>query len=495
MTRCTRVSVFSGIRCGRDVLYSFCCGASRWCLVALNKGGVWWIGKKPEDGNGIAMKIRLNYGRDGLHVAIPGGVNADVIRKPQMPVLAHPVDAIRKALTSPVGLGGEDSESGRNGVVDPFFWMQDCTTACIAICDITRPVPNGLFLRPLIDILLSRGVSIEDITILVATGLHRPNLGEELQELVGDPWVLENVRIKNHDARDDAEHVFVGKTRTRGTVVKLDRAFVQADLKIATGLVEPHFMAGYSGGRKVIAPGVAHAETITTFHSSRFMADPAAVACNLDHNPLHEEQLEIVKLLGGAIGLNTVIDEKRQLSFVNFGEITASHLQAIEFVRRYCEVTVPRKYRTVVTTASGYPLDKTYYQTIKGMVGAMNILAKGGDLIIASECSEGFGSPEFSEAQRRLVALGPQAFLEQVSGKTHADIDEWQTQMQLKPMAVGNIHLYCPQLTEEQWALTGVKRIDSVEQAIKDSVQRQGDRQIAVIPEGPYVEPSVASIS
>ena len=148
-----------------------------------------------------------------------------------------------------------------------------------------------------------------------------------------------------------------------------------------------------------------------------------------------------------------------------------------------------------MTTASGYPLDKTYYQTIKGMVGAMNILAKGGDLIIASECSEGFGSPEFSEAQRRLVALGPQAFLEQVSGKTHADIDEWQTQMQLKPMAVGNIHLYCPQLTEEQWALTGVKRIDSVEQAIKDSVQRQGDRQIAVIPEGPYVEPSVASIS
>jgi nickel-dependent lactate racemase len=370
-------------------------------------------------------------------------------------------------------------------------WVSGRKSACIAICDITRPVPNHLFLKPMIDILLANGVPQDKITVLVATGLHRANLGEELEELVGDAWVLKNIRIKNHDARSDADHVFVGRTATRGTEVRLDRAFVQADLKIATGLVEPHFMAGYSGGRKVIAPGVAHAETITTFHSARFMADPAAVACNLRKNPLHEEQLEIVKLIGGAMGLNTVLDEHRQLSFVNFGEIIKSHEQAVDFVRQYCEVKVPKKYRTVVTTASGYPLDKTYYQTVKGMVGAMNILEPGGDLIIASECSEGFGSEEFCESQRRLVDLGPDTFLNQLFEKSHADIDEWQSQMQLKPMGVGQIHLYCPQLSAKQWEITGVNQIASLEQAILDSVQRQGASEIAVIPEGPYVEPSV----
>ena len=161
------------------------------------------------------------------------------------------------------------------------------------------------------------------ITILVATGLHRPNLGEELAELVGDPWVMERVRIENHYARNDADHVDLGFTATRGTPVKLDRRFVEADLRIATGLVEPHFMAGWSGGRKVVAPGVAHHETIRTFHSARFMEDPLAVQCNLIGNPLHEEQLEIVRQLGDVYGLNTVIDDDRDLAYVNFGEIVA----------------------------------------------------------------------------------------------------------------------------------------------------------------------------
>ena len=451
------------------------------------------------------MNITLNYGRCGLDLTLPSGVRADVIRKPAMPVLVDPEVAVVQALAAWIrgegrqpfqatGLGQLAQDDAVQGAVNGtgrFAWANDCKTACIAICDITRPVPNHLFLRPMIEVLLDKGIDRRDITILVATGLHRPNEGKELEELVGDPWVLENIRIKNHDARNDAEHVLVGKTPTRGTVVRLDRAFVEADLRIVTGLVEPHFMAGYSGGRKVIAPGVAHVETITTFHSSRFMADPAARSCNLLNNPLHEEQLEIVKLIGGAFGLNTVIDEKRQLSYVNFGEIISAHQEAVDYVRQYCEVAVPRKYRTVVTTASGYPLDKTYYQTIKGMVGAMNILEPGGDLIIASECSEGFGSAEFVDSQRRLTALGPRAFLQSLLDKSHADIDEWQSQMQLKPMGVGNIHLYCPRLTQQEWELTGVQRLHSLGQGISESAKRQSDPVIAVIPEGPYVEPYV----
>ena len=433
------------------------------------------------------MKIDLRYGRGVLPLTLPDDADVTVVRKPVMPLLADPHAAIASALDQPVG------------TQPPGEIARGASTACIAICDITRPVPNHLFLRPMIERLLAAGIPATGITVLIATGLHRPNEGEELAELIGDPWVLDTVRVENHFARDDAAHVDLGRTETRGTVVRIDRRFVEADIRIATGLVEPHFMAGYSGGRKVIAPGLAHAETITTFHSSRFMADLAAVNCNFVGNPLHEEQLEIVKLVGGALALNTIIDEDRNLSFVNFGEILQSHHEAVDFVREFCEVSVPRQFSTVVTSAAGYPLDKTYYQTVKGMVGAMDILAPGGELIIVSECSEGMGSPEFVESQRRLVELGPKAFLESILKKSHASIDEWQTQMQLKPMAIGGITLCTTGLNPDDHSLTGVRVVNSLDEAVAESVSRgsvsrgngvsRGDGSIAVIPEGPYVVP------
>jgi nickel-dependent lactate racemase len=178
---------------------------------------------------------------------------------------------------------------------------------------------------------------------------------------------------------------------------------------------------------------------------------------------------------------------------INFGEIIASHQQAVDFARRYCEVEVPRRYATVVTSAAGYPLDKTYYQTIKGMVGAINLLEPGGDLIIASECSEGMGSSEFVDAQRRLAQYGPTRFLESILAKSHADIDEWQTQMQLAPMSVGNLYLYSDRLSNADRELTGVHCVDSLDRAVQQSLGRQPieRRALAVIPEGPYVIPFV----
>lgn len=423
------------------------------------------------------MEIELNYGRGKLPVRFEDDLDIVVLRKPAMPHVADPRAAVEHALANPVGAA-------------PLATLaRQAKSAAIAICDITRPVPNHLFLRPMIEILIDNGIPAQNIVVLVATGLHRPNLGAELEELIGDPWVREHVRVENHYARDDDAHALLGRTATRGTVVRLDRRFIEADLKIATGLVEPHFMAGYSGGRKVIAPGLAHAETITTFHSARFMADSNAANCNLVGNPLHEEQLAIVEMLGGALALNTVIDEERRLSFVNFGEILASHAQSVAFVREYCEVPVPRRFSTVVTSAAGYPLDKTYYQTVKGMVGPMDILAPGGRLIIASECSEGVGSEEFADAQRRLVQLGPDAFLAQIMAKSHAAIDEWQTQMQLKPMSRGQVGLFCTGLDAEGLALTGVDAVESIERAVQASVAASGDKAVAVIPEGPYVVP------
>ena len=200
------------------------------------------------------MHVALRYGQRELKVELPVGAEPTIIRKPSMPTIDDPRPQIFEARRNPVQVPSLQEQAAQ------------AHSACIAICDITRPVPNHLFLRPIVETLTNAGMPLENITILVATGLHRPNEGAELAELIGDKWVLENVSIQNHDARDDAQHVSLGTTASRGTVVRLDRRFVEADLRIATGLVEPHFMAGYSGGRKVIAPGLAHAETITTFH-------------------------------------------------------------------------------------------------------------------------------------------------------------------------------------------------------------------------------------
>jgi nickel-dependent lactate racemase len=423
------------------------------------------------------MQVHLLYGRDGLVVDFPADLDVHIVRKPPMPLLDDPVAAVAHALTH-----GVDSPPLARLAVQ-------ARTACILVCDITRPVPNHLFLRPVIETLLDAGMAASSITVLVATGLHRPNEGEELAEVIGDRWVLDTVAVENHFARDDAAHVDLGFTEGRRTPVKLDRRFVEADLRIATGLVEPHFMAGWSGGRKVIAPGVAHADTITTFHSARFMEDPAATSCVLTDNPLHEEQLAIVEMIGGAHALNTVIDDERRLSFVNFGEILASHDEAVAHVRQFAQVSVPRRFSTVVTTCAGFPLDGTYYQTVKGMVAALDILAPGGDLIIASSCSEGMGSHHFVDAQRRLVERGPEQFLVDITAKRFADIDEWQTEKLLAPLRVGSVKLFAEGLGATDGALTGVDVIQSVEAAVADSVERHGDRRVAVVPEGPYVIP------
>jgi nickel-dependent lactate racemase len=421
--------------------------------------------------------ITISYGRGHLDVTLPSGARPTVIRKKVLPKLPDAHAAIATALADPIGSASlAKLAEGRK-------------SACILICDITRPVPNRLFLRPMIETMAASGIPMENISILVATGLHRPNLDEELAELVGDPWVLENVRVENHYARDEAAHIDFGFTKTRRTPVKLDKLFVEADLRIATGLVEPHFMAGWSGGRKVIAPGVAHHETIRTFHSARFMEDPLAVQCNLIGNPLHEEQLEIVRMLGEVYALNTVLDEDRDLVCVTFGEIIASHQAAVDFVSESTSIPFAQKFSTVVTSSAGYPLDKTYYQTIKGMVTPLDILKPGGTLIMASECSEGFGSAEFREAQARLIELGPDRFLATLTAKSLAEIDEWQTEMQLKPMRLGRIELFTTGLSGEDRRLTGVEMIDNLSEAIGRSIARSGDPDVAIIPEGPYVVP------
>ena len=426
------------------------------------------------------MRIVMMYGRKGLPLDLPDGLNVTVIRKKTMPVLDDPEGAVRFALANPVGCKSLYEEA------------RQCRSACILICDITRPVPNGTILPVLIKEVTRSGIRPEAITVLVATGLHRPNEGEELREVVGSDWVLMTVRVVNHFARNEEDHLSLG-TLSRDIPVKLDRRFLKADLRIVVGLVEPHFMAGYSGGRKIIAPGIAHEDTIRIFHSARILEDCRAANCVLKGNPIHDAQLQILGLVGRTFAVNSVIDEDRRLSFVNFGAIEASHLDAVSFVRPYAEIPVLRRFKTVVTSAAGHPLDGTYYQTVKGMVGAIDILEQGGNMIVVSECAGGMGSAEFAVAQRNLIRLGPTLFLDELLQKGSASIDEWQSEMLVKAMKKGKIYLYSEGLTNDQHLLSAVNRIASPSKAIADSVRTHADSHIAVIPEGPYVIPLFTS--
>src|ERR1700722_17095406 len=212
----------------------------------------------------VSESIALLYGRGQLTLRMPVHAEVTLIEKGRLQKIADPAAAVRQAGSEPINSPSlAELARGRK-------------RACILLCDITPPVPTPLFLRPMTETLVASGIALNRIPILVAPGLHRPNLGEELAELVGDPWVIERVRIENHYARNDADHVDLGLTATRGTPIKLDRRVVEAELRIATGLVEPHFMAGWSGGRKGIAPGVAHHETIRTLHCAGFMEHPHA---------------------------------------------------------------------------------------------------------------------------------------------------------------------------------------------------------------------------
>jgi len=422
------------------------------------------------------MIFVMKYGKSGLELNIPNAVETFLIQKQPMPVLKDPEKAVMMAFANPVHSGTLRDEA------------KGCRSACILICDITRPVPNGHILPALVRELLAAGMDPDSITILIATGLHRPSEGDELRELVGSDWVSDTISVANHFARNDADHEFIGTT-VGGIEARLDRRFLRADLRIVVGLVEPHFMAGYSGGRKIVAPGVAHEKTIRSFHCAKILEDCKSASCVIEGNPLHNAQMEIVQMVGKCLAINTVIDEDKRISFVNFGEIEKSHLEAISFVKPYAIIPVNRRFKTVVTSSAGYPLDKTYYQTVKGMVGAVDILEPGGNLIIVSACSEGIGSPEYAEAQVCLVNQGPKKFLDDILEKRYAAIDEWQTEMQVKAMKRANIYLYTEGLTKEQQSLTGVSLIASPIEVIMNSIQALGDNRIAVIPEGPYVVP------
>src|SRR6185436_6627115 len=250
-----------------------------------------------------------------------------------------------------------------------------------------RPAPNRQVLPPLLARLEQAGISRESITILIATGLHRPATDAEIREIVGEP-IAAAYRIENHNARELSEHRALGKTAS-GTPVYVDERFVSADLHITLGFIEPHLMLGFSGGRKLVAPGLAAQETIKVLHSPRFMRDARAVEGSIEDNPLHRELLEIARMAGHHFMLDVSLTRDRKIAGIFAGNAVEAHRAGVAFVSRVMLETLREPVDAVITTAAGYPLDLTFYQAIKGITAASHIVKPGGKILLVAACEEG----------------------------------------------------------------------------------------------------------
>jgi nickel-dependent lactate racemase len=423
------------------------------------------------------MRITLDYGRTGLEVDLPADRVVGPLAIRPAPPLADPEAAIADALAHPIASPplAEVARGRKN--------------ACILVCDITRPVPNRGILPPLLKTLEAEGIARRDILLLVATGLHRPNEGAELVEMLG-PDIVANYRIENHHGKVLAEHDYLGMT-PKEVPVYLDRRYVRADLKITTGLIEPHLMAGYSGGRKVICPGIAALETVKIWHGPRFLEHPKADCGIVAGNPVHEENTRIALMAGCDFIVNVCLDGQRRITWVGAGDMIQAWEEGVRFVENVVKVPVSEPLDVVVTSCAGFPLDTTWYQAIKGLTGALPIVKQGGTIILAASLTEGVGSPEF----QRLMAENPdlRVFKERILGKDYFVMDQWQLEELAKVVDRCRVKVVSHGLPPETLRRCYVEPAATVEQAVADCLAEYGPAaRVAVIPKGPYVLPYVA---
>jgi nickel-dependent lactate racemase len=360
----------------------------------------------------------------------------------------------------------------------------------VAICDITRPVPNRILLPPILHTLEASGIPRDRILILVATGLHRPNSLDELREMVGGP-IVDAYRIANHHGCERSEHMYLGES-PRGVPAWIDNRYAGADLKITVGLIEPHFMAGFSGGRKLICPGLAAIETVRVWHSPRFIEHPNARTAVLEDNPIHEENTWIGRRAGCDFIVNTVIDDQRRILAVVAGDMEQAFLEGVRLIRGLVCDTVPEPADVVITTSAGYPLDATYYQSVKGMVAAMDIVKPGGTVILAAGLSEGIGSPEFRSIFQEHASH--EAFVQRILNTDYFIMDQWQVEEMAKVLRKARVVVVSDGLPADVLKRHYVETAPSVEAAVDQCLARYGaGATIAVIPKGPYVVATVAA--
>ncbi|MBI1325285.1 nickel-dependent lactate racemase [bacterium] len=420
------------------------------------------------------MQVKLAYDRQGLDVRIDHDRVIGPLEIQATTPIADPVAEIAAKLAAPTGTAPL-SELARGK-----------TSCCIVICDITRPVPNRIIAEAMLPILESAGVPREEIFFLVATGMHRPSTDAEKREMLGDE-IVAKYRVEDHYGTRLEEHAYLGTT-DRGIPAWIDKRYVQADLKITLGLIEPHLMAGYSGGRKLICPGLAALETVKIWHGPTLLEHPKADCGFLEGNPVHEENTKIALLAGCDFIVNVSIDSARRITSVHAGDMIEAFHEGVRFVEKIVKVPVREPVDIVVTSSAGYPLDTTFYQAVKGLTGALPIVKQGGTIIIAAGLKEGIGSPEFCSLFDENADLDQ--FMHRILGKDYFVMDQWQLEELAKVRRKARVKIVSGGLPAEVLAKLFVEPAPSVETALGESIAEYGpEATVAVIPKGPYVLP------
>lgn len=421
------------------------------------------------------IQVSLPYGDREISLHLPAKRVKAVLTSKDAPALKEVEKKIRERLDNPIASPSlREIARGRENV-------------CLVVSDITRPVPNRVILPPLLSYLEEVGIKRENILILIATGLHRPNVEEELERMLGKE-IVANYRIENHIARDNSQQEYVGKT-SRGTEIWINKLYGEADLKILTGLIEPHFMAGYSGGRKSICPGIMGVDTVKIQHGPHFLEHPNADNGIIKGNPFHEEALEIAKKVGVDFILNVTINRRREITGLFGGDLEKAWEEGVRFVEQVVKVGIDEPVDVVLTHAGGAPLDATFYQAVKGMVGALPILKPGGTIIIVSSCSEGVGSEEFRKLLWESESL--EKAVEKMYEPANFVIDQWEVEELAKVYKKAkDVYLYTDGLSEEEMKHCFVKPANELEGTITKVLESYGEyAKLAVILEGPYIIP------
>ena len=413
------------------------------------------------------MNIQLSYGRTGLPVDFP--LPVDVLHPRHVSGLADETIALQAGLRSPIGTAplAEQVKAGSRVV--------------IAHSDITRATPNRRILPVLLAELEAAGVHREDIILLNALGTHRQQTPAELRALLGD-FVVDAYCCRQHDAYDDANLVSLG-TSTFGHPVRLNRTLLEADLKILTGFIEPHFFAGFSGGPKGVLPALAGAESVLTNHGYAMIADPKATWGICEGNPIWEEMREMALKVTPAFLLNVALNVEKQITGVFAGDVIGAHRAGREFVRQNAMVKVDAPYDVVVTTNSGYPLDQNLYQTVKGMSAASQIVRLGGAILMVAGCEDGL--PDHGLYAQLLADAGsPDAILAMLAQPGFNAQDQWQVQVQANIQKKADVYVFSGGLSDAQICRALFTPSRDVSASVLALAQKYGPR-VCVLPDGP----------
>jgi nickel-dependent lactate racemase len=410
------------------------------------------------------VQVELAFGQSGLAIEAPD--DAVVVRPASIPGLERGEDMVRESLRKPF------SGPPLGSLVRPG------DRVVIAFPDITRPMPNKTVLPPLLAELEAIGVPPRDIELIAATGTHRPATEDELREFVGDA-IVARYTVRNHVATD-GEHVPIGQVD--GAEVLIDPAYVNADVRIVTGFVEPHFFAGFSGGPKAVCPGLAALETILEAHSPARIASEHATWLETEGNPVHDFVRAATGLLPPTFSIDVVINDRGQLVDVFAGELRACHRAACRHVQETVVQRVPGRFDVVVSTNGGYPLDRNLYQAVKGMAAAERVVDEGGAILVAAECRDGI--PDEGDFGRILASASSPAEL--VDATAPAQLDRWQAQVLGRVLQRAPVEIFAPGLTSEQARGAHLEPVEDFGRAVGEALAAHGPQaRMCVLPFGP----------